>query len=230
MTDAMKNAPASPFSALAVDSSGATPDSFDYWWNVPGEWVEPPNERRNGWSGMLRVQTNDGLLYVKRQRNHLCRTLLHPFGWPTTSREWHYLHRLRQLGLNVPEPVFHAVRSQGADTEAVLVTRNLLGFTALDAQLDLDGEQRERLADALGADLARMHQARLQHSCLYDKHIMVRWQDATPTVALIDLEKMRPRLWSRSAARHDLKQLRRHQRIFREQEWARLLHAYRDVS
>lgn len=199
---------------------------FAYWWSAPGEWVEPPNERRNGWSGMMRVPDGDRVLYVKRQRNHLCRTWRHPFGWPTASREWLYLHRLRELGVSAPAPVFHEVRRTPEGVEAVLVTEELVGYSALDDQLDLDPDRRIVLANEIGHMLGRLHGARLQHSSLYGKHIMVCWDGDRPYTALIDLEKMRPRLTRRLAAGHDLEQLARRQQVLKGEDWAALMRAH----
>ena len=196
-----------------------TGEDFSYWWNIPGDWVEPPNERRDGWSGMLRVKRDECLLYVKRQRNHMCRTLRHPFGWPTASREWHYLQRLRGLGILAPVPLFHDVRLTPKGQEAVLVTEELAGFAALDTFAGLDAERKAILAEAIGTRLGMLHRSRLQHSSLYDKHVMIRWDEGRPEVALIDLEKMRPRLTRRAAASHDLEQFRRRQKVFGDSEW-----------
>lgn len=200
-----------------------TKGDFAYWWSAPGEWVEPPNERRNGWSGMMRVPDGERVLYVKRQCNHLCRTWRHPFGWPTASREWLYLHRLQQLGVAAPVPVFHEVRRTPEGVEAVLVTEELVGYAALDDQHGLEPAQRALLASEIGRMLARLHGARLQHSSLYGKHVMVRWDGGSPHAALIDLEKMRPRLTRRLAARHDLEQLARRQQVLRGEDWTTLL-------
>jgi tRNA A-37 threonylcarbamoyl transferase component Bud32 len=206
-----------------------TDHDFAYWWSTPREWVEPANERRGGWSGMMLLH-EDGLTYfVKRQCDHLCRTLRHPFGWPTASREWHYLNLLRGLGVRVPEPVFHGVRRQANGTEAVLVTGKLEGFADLSAQVGLTAAEKLVLARELGRQLARLHRARLQHNNLYDKHIMVRWQDGIPEIALIDLERMRRRLTRQSAARHDLAKLKRRQRTFGETEWQALTEAHREA-
>ena len=199
---------------------------FAHWWSAPGEWVEPPNERRNGWSGMMRVPDEGRTLYVKRQRNHMCRSWRHPFGWPTASREWFYLHRLRALGVPAPTPVFHQVRHCPEGVEAVLVTEELVGFSALDDQLDLDQDRRIALANEIGLMLGRLHGARLQHSSLYGKHIMVRWDGERPHTALIDLEKMRPRLTRRLAAHHDLEQLARRQQVLKGEDWNALMRAH----
>jgi hypothetical protein len=55
---------------------------------------------------------------------------------------------------------------------------------------------------------------------------MVRWSEARPEIALIDLEKLRKPLLPGKAARHDLEQLKRHQRILSEDEWGILLAAH----
>ena len=42
-------------------------DAFDQWLALPGEWVEPPNIRRGGESGVKRVLTaSGGVLYCKQ--------------------------------------------------------------------------------------------------------------------------------------------------------------------
>jgi tRNA A-37 threonylcarbamoyl transferase component Bud32 len=195
---------------------------FSYWWDVAGEWVEEPNQRRSGWSGMMRAEIDGRILYVKRQLNHQCRTFRHPFGWPTASREWEYLHRLGKLGVPAPVPVFHSVRQTADGVEAVLVTEELSGYRDLAAWAGLDELARTELAAAVGGMVGRLHRARLQHSSLYDKHVMARRDGDGFEVALIDLEKMRPRLTVAMAARHDLEQLKRRQSLFDESQWAAL--------
>jgi hypothetical protein len=201
--------------------------NFDFWWNVAGEWVEEPNRRRSGWSGMMRAALDGRTLYVKRQLNHRCRTLTHPLGWPTASREWHYLNRLARLGVAAPVPVFHGVREGDDGVEAVVVTEELSGYADLAAWQGLAADRRQVLADAVGRMLGRLHRAHLQHSSLYDKHVMAREHGTGFDVALIDLEKMRPRLLARwGAARRDLDQLRRRQKLFDTDDWAVLLAAH----
>jgi hypothetical protein len=202
------------------------PHDFQGWWIAPGEWVEEPNQRRSGWSGMLRVRVGEQVFYVKKQCNHLCRTLSHPFGWPTASRERLNIGRLQALGLSVPEPVFHGERRTENGFEAILVTRELTGFVALDMQTGLTPVARRVLAAEVGRVLGIMHRAHWQHSCLYDKHLFVRWQGERPEVALIDLEKLRRPILHWKAAEHDLDQLKRHQQIWSEGEWKILLAAH----
>ena len=204
-------------------------DDFEHWWTLPGEWVEAPNERRDGWSGVIRALTDQTLCYIKRQRNHLCHTFSHPLGWPTASREAHYLDAVRNLGLRVPETVYHGIRKISRGTEAILATRALDGFTPLSAHTGLSEAQRQSLAIELGRTLGVLHRARLQHGCMYDKHVMVRWQGDHPDIALLDLEKMRHRLSAEAAAKRDLDQLVRHQTILSVTEWAMLLDAHKKI-
>lgn len=41
-------------------------DEFNHWWATEGDWVEEPNYRRNGMSGVQCVERNGKKLYVKR--------------------------------------------------------------------------------------------------------------------------------------------------------------------
>jgi hypothetical protein len=176
---------------------------------------------------MMRVRVGEEVFYVKKQCNHLCRSLAHPFGWPTASRERLNIGRLQALGLSVPEPVFHGERRTENGFEAILVTRELTGFVPLDMQTDLSPAARQVLAVEVGRVLGIMHRAHWQHSCLYDKHLFIRWQGELPEVALIDLEKLRRPILRWKAAAHDLDQLQRHQKIWSGDEWRVLEAAHR---
>ena len=51
-----------------VGSHVAPEEKFDFFWRQQGEWVEEPNRRRGGESGVQRVTGPTGhLLYSKRQ-------------------------------------------------------------------------------------------------------------------------------------------------------------------
>ena len=88
---------------------------FEQWWQLQGEWVEEPNQRRGGESGVQRLQVDQGqLLYAKRQVGHLCRSLSHPFGRPTVLRERDALLGLSRLGIRVPRLVYCGATRPGA--------------------------------------------------------------------------------------------------------------------
>jgi len=90
----------------AAETEVAPQDRFDYFWNQRGEWVEEPNVRRGGESGVQRVMGSDGqLLYVKRQTGHIHRSLQHPFGRPTVMREHAALIGVTELGVAINDRV-----------------------------------------------------------------------------------------------------------------------------
>ncbi|MCI3946954.1 inaA protein [Pseudomonas syringae] len=212
-------------------------DEFSHFWNQRGEWVEEPNVRRGGESGVQRLLMDDGqTFYAKRQTGHIYRSLLHPLGRPTVLREREALEGLRKLGVVVPEVVFcGAKRDDNNAWRALLVTVALEGFGEIEKWLEAGGRERhgelfyERMLKEVANALARMHLGRWQHSCLYIKHIFVRvtgdGPDAEVEVALLDLEKGRRRLTAHGAAQHDMKQLRRHS-SFSTADWQKLVYFY----
>ena len=218
---------------LSVAAEIPVAPDFDYWWNSKGESVEPPNLRRNGESGVERLSTtNLGVLYIKRQRNHLFRDLRHPLGLPTVMREKFATVALNRLGIATPEVVFAEARKTGEGWQAVLVTKELTGYADLENWYRAGGRQRigevqhQRLLMHFGSILGVMHRQHWQHSCLYPKHVFLTAGDETslPDVAMLDLEKIRRRLLPGHAARRDLDQLRRHSRnLWNEQDWQALL-------
>jgi hypothetical protein len=221
----------------AAETKVAPQDRFDYFWNQRGEWVEEPNVRRGGESGVQRVVGSDGqLLYVKRQTGHIHRTWLHPFGRPTVLRERDALIGVRELGVRVPEIIFcGAQRDPVHKWRALLVTKSLDGFEEIEQWYAGGGRERygeavhDRVLKDLAENLARMHKGRWQHSCIYIKHVFVRvtgeGDAAKVEVALIDLEKCRQRLSAQRAAIHDMKQLRRHS-SFNTTDWSKLVYFY----
>jgi len=221
----------------AAEREVAPQDRFDYFWNQHGEWVEEPNVRRGGESGVQRVTASDGqLLYAKRQTGHIYRSWLHPFGRPTVLREQDAYIGLRMLDVGVPDIVFcGAQRDPVHKWRALLVTKSLDGFEEVDhwyagGGLERHGEAvNDRVLKELAENLARMHKGRWQHSCLYSKHVFLRvsgeGESAKVEIALIDLEKCRQRMTASQAAVHDMKQLRRHS-SFSATDWKKLVYFY----
>jgi len=224
---------------MVVQVAGAQAASrscFDQIWNQRGEWVEAPNTRRGGESGVQRISHDGELFYSKRQTGHIYRSLLHPFGRPTVLREERALLALAELGVTVPQVVFcGAQRDPVHKWRALLVTRALDGFEEIGRWYAAGGRERhgeavhDRLLQVLAENLARMHKGRWQHSCLYIKHVFVRvtgeGESAKAEVALLDLEKCRQRLTARGAAFHDMSQLRRHS-SFQDCDWGKLVYFY----
>lgn len=223
--------------AVEGTSGTAVSEQFDYFWQRQGEWVEEPNQRRGGESGVQRVCDETGhLLYAKRQIGHIYRSLLHPFGRPTVLREFDALHSFEQLGVRVPHIVYCGVeRDAEHQWRALLVSEALDGFEEIDSWYAGGGRERhgEALHDLvlndLARNLARMHRGHWQHGCLYSKHIFVKvvgeGEAARAEVALLDLEKCRRRISCQRAAANDLKQLRRHS-SWNDADWKKLLYFY----
>ncbi len=209
------------------------PVDFDGWWGAKGESVEPANMRRDGESGVERLLLPElGMVYIKRQRNHLFRSPRYPLGLPTVMREKFAITALRKLGLATPEIVFAAARKTHGSWQAVLVTKALEGYVDLETWYSRGGKQRlgyeqhQQLLKKLGRTLGVMHRAQWQHTCLYPKHIFLTAGDAKtlPDIALLDLEKARRKLLPGHAARRDLDQLYRHSRkLWSDSEWHLLL-------
>ncbi|AIR89641.1 lipopolysaccharide kinase InaA family protein [Pseudomonas cremoricolorata] len=198
---------------------------FDFYWQQQGEWVEAPNQRRGGESGVQRLDDGNGhLLYAKRQVGHIYRSFLHPFGRPTVLRELDALHSFEQLGVRVPRIVFAgAERDADHQWRALLVSEALEGFVDLETWYAEGALQRypepvhQLMLKDLAENLARMHLGHWQHGCLYGKHVFVKVSGhddaARVEVALLDLEKCRRRIRCQRAAYNDLRQLQRHSSI-----------------
>lgn len=220
--------------------SAQAAEKFAYWWQRQGDWVEEPNVRRGGQSGVQRLREEGaGLLYAKRQIGHIYRSLLHPFGRPTVLRERDALVSLRKLGVRVPEVLYCGVqRDPQEGWRALLITVDLGDFVEVDRWYadggrEACGEQtHQRLLQQIGMTLARMHLGAWQHGCIYSKHIFVRvsgeGETAEVEVALLDLEKSRRRFSKNRAARHDMRQLRRHS-SWNDADWQQLIYGYQTV-
>ena len=177
-------------------------DNMDAWLALDKEQVDNPNHRWGGISVVFRrdISAPDGRqqrVYIKHQKNMFRRARSNPLRRELTYlAEFRNLMRCRQLGFEVPKPLFFAIRGKGRDQECVMVTENLQDFVPVKALTsdDVSGvSARRKLLRDVAHELARFHQAGLTHQSLYDRHVMVRWNDAAQRwdVAFIDMEKCR---------------------------------------
>lgn len=223
---------------LSTSNTSYNSAGFESWWQIQGEWVEEPNDRRGGYSGVQRIYKDATLLYAKRQTGHIHRSLLHPFGRPTVLREQEALLGARKAGVTVPEIVYCAAQRSSDGWRALLITKALEGFQPIDQWYASNGREQcgetlhQQLLLEVAQTLARLHTARWQHGCIYIKHIFVRisgeGSTAMPEVALLDLEKCRRRLTSKQAAMHDMLQLRRHS-PWDQNDWQYLISHYQQA-
>lgn len=207
-------------------------EKFNYWWNISTDWVEEPNFRRGGKSGVLRYKDNEGqVFYIKCQENHIHRSLLHPMGQPTIKREYKAYQRFNNANIKTPELVYCGQLGK----RAILVTKELSHFSDLShwlATIDHEKQQNTILIvlSSIAKHLAKLHLSRLQHNCIYPKHIFISLDDIainkeTIGIAFIDLEKSRTRLAAKKAAMHDTPQIKRHTQLTNE-EWLFFVKAY----
>nr|WP_314872216.1 lipopolysaccharide kinase InaA family protein [uncultured Pseudomonas sp.] len=198
---------------------------------APGVWVEPPNIRRGGESGVLRVECDGQTFYKKQQVGHIYRSLCHPFGYPTVAREANALEAATSLGVLTPALLYRDVRKVDGDWQAVMIT------AALDGYLSLEDFYAQGLAKSVGTDrhheilaaygraLATLNRGRWQHGCLYLKHVFVDIRGSGVKVALLDFEKSRKRLTAMRASRHDLRQVKRRSK-WTDAEWLAFVSGY----
>lgn len=221
-------------------------NNFDAIWDLDADWFEPPNKRRSGWSGVSKVnlQTNAGKtipVFLKRQENHNTKSWAHPFkGTPTFYREFKNIIRCRAKNIATVEPIYFNCRYKHGNSQAILITKALTGFDSLDATLYArdslllqNKPQRQQLMVAVASVMRQMHYYRLQHNCLYAKHIFVRLSEAEAgrervwEVRLLDLEKLKRTLFHNQAMLRDLSTLSRHISAWKRCDKLQFLKIYR---
>ncbi|AWM80555.1 InaA protein [Gammaproteobacteria bacterium ESL0073] len=208
-------------------------EQFNYWWNVSGSWVEEPNRRRGGESGVLIHKDKVGqVFYVKRQEKHIYRSLLFPFGQQTIKRENLAYQAFKKIGIPTPELVYCGVSGD----RAILVTKELKGFISFEQWLDQSNNSDANeialfaVLRSIANVLSKMHKHRFQHNCVYPKHIFINLNDVQQgkeniEIALLDLEKSRKRFTAKQATLHDLPQIKRHTSLTMN-EWRYFVQQY----
>ena len=204
--------------------------NFEAFWTLQLEAVDEPNTERGGWSSVYRLDLGEAAFYLKRQSNHLTRSLLHPFGEPTFAREFRNIRRYAALDIPALQAAFFAERKLQGERRAVLLTRALDGWQDLDAWLPgwaaLEEARRVAILKACGELARRLHQAGQMHGCFYPKHIFLRETAEGFDAQLIDLEKNRPLLFGQRDRVKDLEPLLRRASVWSEAEVRVLLVAY----
>lgn len=211
---------------------------FDDWWQLEADWFEEPNVRRGGWSGVSRLELDvaDGskrAVFLKRQENHVTRTLLHPLrGIPTFIREMKNIRAMQTACVPALVPVYFAQRNIDGAKRAILVTEALDGFIPLD-EINLQAlsfSERKQLIEQVAEVLKRLHAQRLQHNCLYPKHLFIKQLESGFEVRLIDLEKTKRCLFRSSAMFRDLDTLNRHAHNFTQTDRLHFMKTYLDAD
>ena len=203
---------------------------FDSLWEVELDAVDEPNTGRGGWSSVFRLELEGSGYYLKRQSNYLTRTLHHPLGEPSFSREFRNISLYQKLGIPALHAVFYGEKKVDGERRAVLMTRALDGWTDLDTLLQdwpaLAAKQRLAILQACGELARTLHQAGQVHGCFYPKHIFLRARADVYLAQLIDLEKTRRSLFGQRDRVKDLEPLLRRAPAWNEAEIRELLGAY----
>ena len=199
-------------------------DEFNHWWATEGDWVEEPNYRRNGMSGVQCVERNGKKLYVKRMTHHLFHSVRYPFGRPTIVREVAVIKELERAGVIVPKIVFgEAVKIEG-EWRALLVTEDMAGFISIadwyaqHAVSPYSDEVRQAMLKAVALAFKKMHSVNRQHGCCYVRHIYVK-TEGKAEAGFLDLEKSRRRLRRDKAINHDFCQLEKYLEPIPKADW-----------
>lgn len=183
-------------------------DDMDRLWALEKNWVEPMNERRDGWSGVVRLNIGDMPVFVKRQQGQSRRSLRHPRGRPTYYYEHVFFRKLNAYGDVVPELVLYAERFRDGERQTVLITRALEGFQPLSKLVDtFDPDSVRQVLENIGRMGAGLHGHFIQHLGFHPEHIFVNPE--TLEVRLLDFERARVRPSRNRCARRDLQQLSR---------------------
>ncbi len=180
-------------------------NTFAGFWDLPRQWVEDSNVRRNGWSGVIHHTVVDGerhhfSMFVKLQENHSYRSPTHWLQWrPTFYRCLLNIRRLERIGVPTAEPMFYAERRDRDKLQAVLVTAALDGFRELNSIFEdssLSSMVRRAILHRIADVVWLLHCHRLQHNALSGKHLMIKLKNEDAfDMRILDLEKMR-RSWS----------------------------------
>lgn len=186
---------------------------FDALWDLKTEWFEEPNIRRGGWSGVVKIDldtpTGKVGVFIKRQENHISKTLAHPFkGIATFQKEFNNLNRLTKHNISTLELLYFYQKGQ----QAILITKALEGHLPLDSATFhlLEKTDKQALLSKIAFELSAMHQCHFQHNCLYPKHIFATKITGEWDIRFIDLEKLKRTPLKKHAIERDLFTLYRH--------------------
>ena len=178
---------------------------FEQLWNLDSPWFEEPNYRRNGWSGVIKYALNDKQgnpfhIFIKRQENHNCKTLLHPVtGVPTFRREFFSLQKLSTKKIPTLDYLYYGERTKNGKDQSILITQSLEGYQSFEDYFQPEALASNAISDEIitqimqtaGKNTRLLHDAHFRHGSLYPKHFFVKVENKKADVRLIDLEKLK---------------------------------------
>lgn len=212
--------------------------NFNAIWDLETEWFEEPNKRRGGWSGVVKVDLDiaEGktCVFIKRQENHITKTLFHPVrGMPTFEREFNNILRMQKRNLPIMELVYFSKRVINGNLQSILITKALTDYIPLESERFLSSgdlvkntAHKDKLLTSVADTLRLIHQHHYQHNCLYLKHLFVKPDGDNWDIKIIDLEKLKWRFFKQDAVFRDLYTLHRHAQGWSVKDHVKLFKAY----
>lgn len=214
-------------------------DNFAALWALQLDAVDEPNTSRGGWSSVYRLELTDaeGIargFYLKRQDNHLTRSLRHPFGEPTFAREFRAIREYASHGIPALKAVYFAQRRLKGHQQALLLTEALDGYEPLSTWFEswdtLGWHSRQALILSAAKLVRLLHQAGKVHQCLYPKHVFIKADSEGADARLIDLEKTRSAWFGQADYVADLGSFSRRSRVPSRTQRLRFILAYLQKS
>ena len=197
--------------AIAQQLAAASLHHFEALWELPRQFVEPVNYRRNGWSAVSIVQLPDDKggqdrFYLKRQENQTRHSWRYPEGVLTYRYEVDALRRAGRQHWPCVEMVAYGFRQVLCQEQGLLLTR-AIEYPAMASYRGESMDWSEVLPQlrTVGERLYAMHCSRWQHGALYPGHLFIDFRSGA--CQLIDFERARRRLTVSAAAESDLSQL-----------------------
>lgn len=210
--------------------------TFEQLWTLKTPWFEEPNYRRNGWSGVVKYalvnkKGETVRVFIKRQENHNCKTLMHPVkGIPTFRREFINIKNLNDKQVPCLTTLYYAERNIDKKAQAILITLSLEGYQSLEEfcanDINKDHPQRQAIMTLAGQVIRKMHDAHFRHNCLYPKHLFVKNDEKTIDIRFIDLEKLKWLPFYSQIRHKELSQIIRHSAPMTYNDMKTLLFGY----
>lgn len=207
--------------------------TFEALWSLKLLHVDEPNSERGGWSTVSYLTVGEKSYFLKRQSNHLTRSLKAPFGEPTFAREFRNITYYQQLGIPAVTAAFFGTRTKGHEKQAILLTHALDGWQDLESYLpqwqQLPQETQQAIVKACGLLAKQLHRKKMLHGCFYPKHIFLKPHQDWFETCLIDLEKTRKLHFGKRDRIKDIDTLtRRTKNYWSENDYRLLLSNYLD--
>jgi len=207
-------------------------DSYEKVWALQAEWFEEPNHRRGGWSGVSRIELKlpeGGTVgaFLKRQENHVTRTLRSPIkGVLTFSREFDILRAFNKYKVPSLDLILFDQWEDNGSRRACIMTEELASYTPLSSEEYRVGgdflvtkDQKKRLFTKIAALMHVMHEHGFQHNCFYPKHIFAKQlSKGDVDLRVIDLEKVKKLFCKKRVAFRDLDTLLRRSNGWNEED------------